>query len=367
MPERMRLGELLPSGRGRRLIVVAVAAILATALVVAVIAEVAHSADLLGHLRRAKPGWLVVCAAGETVAYAGYLAAYRAMAQLDDGPWLPTTVALRVVALAFGAFTLATAVGGLSVDFWALREAGEPPARASARVIAFETLRWAVLAVATCLAALAALIGRSRWVGGVVPVAWLVVVPACFAAGLWVSSPRRRERLAGRSDGRIRRAFAVAVHALVYLRTLMGAPVGVRARAIGGSLVFWTGEVLCAWAALRAFGAPVGVAPLLLGYATGCVAELAPLPAGGAGSVDAALTGGFALAGAPLGAALLGAVTFRVFAFWLPALIAVPSMLGARGLRDRLQEVAAPRGGGQWASDHAQTPEIGTAPGTFGR
>ena len=56
------------------------------------------------------------------------------------------------------------------------------------------------------------------------------------------------------------------------------------------------------------------------------------------------MTGGFVLAGAPLGAALLAAVTFRVFSFWLPALVAVPSMLGVRGLRDRLHEIAAQRG-----------------------
>jgi uncharacterized membrane protein YbhN (UPF0104 family) len=107
--------------------------------------------------------------------------------------------------------------------------------------------------------------------------------------------------------------------------------------------VFWAGDVLCAWAALRAFGAQVGLGALLLGYATGYVSEAVPLPAGGAGGVDAAMTGGFALAGAPLGAALLGAVTFRVLNFWLPALVAVPSMLGAPGLRDRLREIAEQR------------------------
>jgi len=338
------LHDLLPSGRGRRLAFIVVAGMLVTALVVALIAEAAHSADLLDRVRHATPGWLVVCAGGEVIAYAGYLAGYRAVAQLDGGPWLPASVALRVVALAFGAFTLATAVGGLSVDFWALREAGEPAGRASARVIAFETLRWAVLAVGTCLAAVAALVGLSRPVGTIVPVAWLVVVPACFAGGLWVSARRRRERLAGSDGGRIRRAFAVAVQALVYLRTLMTAPPALRRRALGGSLVFWAGDVLCAWAALRAFGARVGVAPLVLGYATGYVSEAVPLPAGGAGGVDAAMTGGFVLAGAPLSAALLGAVTFRIFAFWLPALVAVPSTLGARGLRDRLEGIAAQRG-----------------------
>jgi uncharacterized membrane protein YbhN (UPF0104 family) len=343
------MNDLLPSGWGRRLALGAGAGILATALVVALIAQASHSAHLLVHLRHAAPGWLVVCGVGEVIAYAGYLAGYRAMAQLDGGPWLPPSVALRVVALAFGAFALATAVGGLSVDFWALREAGEPPGRASARVIAFETLRWAVLAVATWLAALAALVGLSRSVAPALSVAWLVVVPACFAGGLWVSAARRRDRLGSsgaRTHSWLRRAFAVAVDALVYLRILVSARSrGLRRRGLGGSLVFWAGDVLCAWAALRAFGARVGLGPLLLGYATGYVSEAVPLPAGGAGGVDAAMTGGFVLAGAPLGAALLGAVTFRIFAFWLPALVAVPSMLGARGLRDRLQEIAAQRGG----------------------
>jgi uncharacterized membrane protein YbhN (UPF0104 family) len=205
----------------------------------------------------------------------------------------------------------------------------------------------ALIAEAACLAALAALLGLSRWVGVVLPAAWLVVVPACFAGGLWVSSPRRRERLGasgGDRSGRIRRAFAVAVNALVYLRTLASAPSGLRRRALGGSLVFWAGDAVCAWAALRAFGVRVGVGPLLLGYATGYLSEAIPLPAGGAGGVDAAMTGGFVLAGAPLGAALLAAVTFRLFSFWLPALVAVPSMLGARGLRNRLQAIAAQRG-----------------------
>jgi putative heme transporter len=336
--------DLLPFGRGRRLGLVLAAGILVTALVVALIAEAAHSADLLDRVRHATPGWLVVCAAGQAIAYAGYLAGYRAMAHLDGGPRLPASVALRVVALAFGAFTLATTIGGLSVDFWALREAGEPSAHASARVIAFETLRWAVLAVATWLAAVAALVGLSPSVGTVVPVVWLVVVPACFAGGLWVSAARRRARLARSDGGRIRRAFAVAVQALVYLRTLVSAPPALRRRAFGGSLVFWAGDALCAWAALRAFGVRVGVGPLLLGYATGYVSEAVPLPAGGAGGVDAAMTGGFVLAGAPLGAALLAAVTFRIFNFWLPALVAVPSIVGARGLRDRLEEIAAQRG-----------------------
>jgi uncharacterized membrane protein YbhN (UPF0104 family) len=124
---------------------------------------------------------------------------------------------------------------------------------------------------------------------------------------------------------------------------LIGGAPAPRRRALGGTAVYLAGDVLCAWAALRAFGAHVALAPLLVGYSTGYVSEAVPLPAGGSGSVDAAMTGGFVLAGAPLSAALLGAVTFRLFTFWLPALVAVPSIVTAPRLRDRLREIAAAR------------------------
>jgi uncharacterized membrane protein YbhN (UPF0104 family) len=335
--------ELLPPGR-RRLAFILAAALAASGLAVLLIGQAAHFAELGRSLRHAAPGWLVVCALGELAAYAGYVAAYRAMAEFDGGPRLRTGLAVRVVILAFGAFSLATAVGGLSVDLWALSEAGEPPARAGARVIAFETLRWAMLSVATCVAGLAALTGLARPVPWPAAVAWLVIVPACFAGGLWVSAPVRRERLMHPRGGPLRRAFGVAVHALVYLRGLTRNRAGLRRRALGGTAIYWGGDLLCAWAALRAFGAHVGLAPLLVGYATGYVSEAVPLPAGGSGGVDAAMTGGFVLAGAPLSEALLAAVTFRVFTFWLPALVAVPSIAGAPRLRDRLREVAAERG-----------------------
>ena len=136
----------------------------------------------------------MLCAAGEAAAYAGFVASYQAMAELDGGPRLTYSTVVRVVGLSFGAFSVATAIGGLSVDFWALREAGEPPKLASARIIALETMRWAVLATATCLAAIAVLLGASAGrVPWEVSVAWLVVTASCFAGGLWISAPRRRE------------------------------------------------------------------------------------------------------------------------------------------------------------------------------
>jgi uncharacterized membrane protein YbhN (UPF0104 family) len=330
--------------RRHRTLLLGAAGIAATVGVVALINQIARNLDLLSRLQGAALAWLVVCAVGETIAYSGFMLSYQSMARLCDGPRFPASVVIRVVGLSFGAFSVATALGGLSVDFWALREAGESPTHASARVIALETMRWAVLTLATCAAAFVVLLGIQGRMAWGVPVGWLTVTALCFAGGMWVSAPARRDRLM-HLRGRLGRALGVAVLALVYIRRLLvgAGGAGLRRRAIGGAGLFWGGEILCAWAALRAFGASVGVAPLILGYTTGYVATGLPLPLGGAGGVDAALTGGFVLAGVPLGSALLGAVAFRVFSFWLPALGALASVLTAHGLPNRLREIARAR------------------------
>jgi uncharacterized membrane protein YbhN (UPF0104 family) len=328
----------------RRVLVAVGVGVAATVVVVVLIGQAAHYADVLTRLRAAQPGWLVLCAAGEVVAYAGFVASYQAMAELDGGPRLPYLTVVRVVGLSFGAFSVATAIGGLSVDFWALREAGEPPNMASARVIALETMRWALLSLATCAAAIVVLLGAGGGqVPWEVPVAWLVITPACFAGGLWISGARRQARFTRSTGSRVLGALGVAVRALVLVRKLVHAPMRLAVRACGGAALFWSGELLCAWAALRAFGVTVAVAPLVLGYTTGYVSMGLPLPAGGSGSVDAAMTAGFVLAGAPLSGALLGAIAFRLFSFWLPAVGALLSLATLRGLRARLRAVAERR------------------------
>jgi uncharacterized membrane protein YbhN (UPF0104 family) len=189
-------------------------------------------------------------------------------------------------------------------------------------------------------------------VSWIVCAAWVLVTVFCFAAGLWISAPSRADRFIAAYAGSartglavaVRKGLAVAVSALVLIRRVLTTPGAVRLRAVGGAAMFWVGELICAWAAIRAFGASVAPLPLLLGYTTGYVANGLPLPVGGAGGVDAALTGGFVLAGVPLSAALLGAVAFRVFSFWLPALIAVASVATMHGLRSRLRRIARTRG-----------------------
>ena len=52
---------------------------------------------------RADGRWFAVCLAGELLAYAGYIAAYRDFARADGGPKLPLWTVTRVVVVGFGA------------------------------------------------------------------------------------------------------------------------------------------------------------------------------------------------------------------------------------------------------------------------
>lgn len=317
-------------------------AVVGVAVVVFVVTQAVHNVHLLGRLRHASFGWFALCVAGELVSCAGLVASYRGFAASSDGPRLPVGLTIRVVALSFGAFAATTAIGGMWVEFWTLREAGEPTALASARMIGLETLQWATLAVATSAAGALSLAGAGRSVGLAAPICWIVVAAGCIAAGGWISAPGRR------AEARLRPrvlalALGTAVGGLRLIRRLLHDERELRTSAIGGAAAYWGGGLVCAWGALQAFHAPVGGVPLLIGYATASAALILPLPLGGAGSLDAALTAGFVLAGAPTGSALLAAIACRVFSFWLPVLCAVGSVATARSLRPHLQEVARAR------------------------
>jgi uncharacterized membrane protein YbhN (UPF0104 family) len=100
--------------------------------------------------------------------------------------------------------------------------------------------------------------------------------------------------------------------------------------------------MICLWGGLNAFGYNIGVTDLVLGFATGYAATMLPLPAGGAGSVDAAMTFALHLVGVPLAPALLGVVAYRLFTFWLPLIPALVAGVTVRGVRERLLLVPNP-------------------------
>lgn len=305
-------------------------------------------------LGRGDRSWFPVCLGGELLAYAGYVGAYREVAAFDGGPRLSPWTTLRIVVIGFGAVLVGSSAGTLGMDYWALHRAGEPRHAAVRRVLAVNTLQWFVLAIVACLAAAATLAGPWR-APAAMEVAWLVVVPACVAAAVWVSSPRRSGRLTSlpcdevrlRWDPRTwphwlwhagRAAFSDAVGGVVIVRRLLGRPLA-HAAALLGFPLYWAGDILTLYAALRAFGVHAPVVPLVLAYVTAFVVTALPLPAGGSGGVEAGLTFSLNAVGIPLAPALLATLVYRAFTLWLPVGPALALLPQVRALDRELPRV----------------------------
>lgn len=344
MSDHRRDEEIFGLDRRRTLIAVALALVLATGAFT-LIGNAADFGELAEAVRRAEAAWLPVCLAGLLLAYAGYILAYRDFARVLGGPRFSYRTVARIVGVGFGANLVGSGAGGFAVDFWAVKRAGLGLHDAVRRVLGLNTLEWAVLGGLAAAAAAAVLAG-----GGEAPrtmtLGWLVGVPACAIAAAWVSSPRRKERFTEAPDvrrpgpgaaprdwlrwllGKLRKGLADAIGGVVVVRALASSPRRHPAGVLGFP-VYWAGHLLTLFAALRAFSAEVGLAALVLAFATGYVASGLPLPGGGSGGIEAAITFSLHAVGVPLAEALLAAALYRLFTFWLPvgpALLLLPTV-----------------------------------------
>lgn len=247
-------------------------------------------------------------------------------------------------------------MGGLAVDYWALRRTGTRRTIATRRVLAVGTVEWVVLSLYACVAAaLMLLTGRRAPLA--MAVGWLTVVPACAAGAWWLTSPRRVRRFVDLEDQRVGPAPAAglrragwwalgklgmaldnAVSGVVLVRHLLAHPFRYRGGAVGYP-IYWAGDMLTLYAAVRAFGGAVSPIALILAYATGYVITSLPLPAGGAGGVEAAVALALHAVGVSLASALLGVFLYRVITFWLPVLPALALIPSMRRLNASLRHV----------------------------
>lgn len=336
--------EIFGINRKKALLSVVVGLVLVAAAV-AGIGQITSFHEMVQALRDADTIWFPVCLAGEILAYIGFIVAYRDVARVDGGPVFPLWTATRVVAIGFGAYALGTSAGSLGLDYWALHRAGETPQAAIRRVLGLNTVEWMVLGIYACLAAVVIAAG-----GGSAPLpmvlAWLIAVPVCIVAAAWVSSPRRSERLASLAGpsvplrrnphtwmpwlwrgGRVVVAASVGGvvivrHLLVTWRTHLG--------GVFGFVLFWAGDILTLYAALRAFDVHPAVPALVLAYSTAYIVTMLPLPAGGSGGIEAGLAFSLHAVGIPLAEALVATLVYRFFTLWLPIL---PAALAATQIR----------------------------------
>jgi undecaprenyl-diphosphatase len=339
----------------RKALLVAALTLVLAAAAFTVVGEVAHFGRIQTALHRVDKLWLPVCVVGQLLAYAGYVLAYRDAARASGGPRFGFWTTARVVIFGQGASALGASVGGLAVDFWAVQRTGTKPHTAARRVLALGTIEWTVLSTYACAAAALVLITGAR-APLAMSLAWLIVVPTCAILALWFTSPARVRRftelpqprpaseagLVARSRAWIREkvqeGLADAIAGVVLVRHLLSHPLRYRGGAIGYP-IYWAGDLLVLYAGLRGFGVHPNLIPLVLAYATSFVISALPLPAGGAGGIEAGMAFALHSTGIPLAPALLGVFVYRLVTFWLPILPALLLLPGVRQLQRELPHV----------------------------
>jgi uncharacterized membrane protein YbhN (UPF0104 family) len=319
-------------------------AILVGVGVAALIARAAGFAEVRDALGRADPTWFVVCFAAEVAAFGVYALVVREALRWRDGPEPGYGLSLHVTLASLGATRIVAAAGagGLAVTYWSFRRARFSTRDALVRVLGLNTLVYLVFGIGAWVAALLAALGLLGEAPLALTLPWLLLIPACLLAARFVTQPARLGGLT-RQGGRLpRRALAYAIAGVAWVRAVLPEPAGRRSSAAAG--VYWAGDVVCLWAALHSVGQPLPVAELVLAYATGYAAMILPLPFGGVGGVDAAMTYALTAVGVPLAPALVAVAVYRLFGFWVPTIPALGALAllprAGRGL-ERAAEAAA--------------------------
>jgi uncharacterized protein (TIRG00374 family) len=319
----------------RRVAISIVFGLLLATGVVLMIGKASGFAKLTNRLAEADAGWLILALFAQAGSIAGYVAGFRGMVALGTKIRLGRGVTLHVVLASLGATRLlaAAGAGGLAVNYWALRRLGVQARDSVVQVLVLNTVLYAVFGLAGLASAVALLVTESAPLAVTLP--WIAIVGTCLLAAGWVTRPGRGERLAADPGPRehgskvanlARRGVASAVAAVLATRTVFREPrehIGL----LGGSIAYWAGDIACLWFSLRAFGVEVGLGTVVLGYTTGYVANVLPLPTGGVGGVDAAMTFALNALGVPLEGALAGVIAYRFIGFWLPTIPAVVALV----------------------------------------
>jgi putative heme transporter len=282
--------------------------------------------------------WLAVALAFESMSFAAYVAAFRAVFS-DESTRMGWRASYELTMAGVVATRLLAAggAGGIVLTAWALMHSGLDATEVRRRLAAFLVLLYGVFMAALLLGGVGL---RSGVLSGPAPFG-LTVVPAAFAAGVIlvalalalvpVDLGRRSDGL-GVKEGRIARAVRAAETVPATVSSgVRGALALLRSPRPGllGAVGWWAFDIAVLWSCLHAFGAwpPVGV--IVVAYFVGMLGNLLPLP-GGIGGVEGGMVGALLGFGVASGPAILGVLAYRAFAFWLPI---VPGALAYIGLR----------------------------------
>jgi uncharacterized protein (TIRG00374 family) len=331
----------------RRILGLFAAVVLIIVAIYVVFPKVVGLEGAFDNLHEAKWYWLVVALAFPVLSYASYAELFRSVMG-KRGPehvrrrltW-PVSLQITMSGLAATALFSAAGAGGIAVTYWALRKAGMSRRRAACRMVAFLAILYSVYLISLIVFGV---LLRSGAVSGEAPLS-VTIIPAGIAGGLLLVLAMVT-LIPGDAERRVRRFEAMPRFAKVAGRiatvpaTLAS---GIRTaidhirnprlgpQAYLAAIGYWAGNIGILWASFHAFGVHVPLAVVIQGFFVGMVANLAPSPAAGVGTVDAGLIGSFVVFGLPSDAVFPAVLVFRLVGFWLPIPIGLAAYLRLLG------------------------------------
>ena len=316
-----------------RLVIPSMAAIGIGAIAVVSIAFVLGPSNVLRAFSSPHPEWIALSVGANLLVYPAYmivyrqLVAYRARSSATGYRARELPLVRRAVMAGFGLFSIG---GGFRVDREVLQILDEDDRSARVQVLALATLEWAVLAPVACLVSIGLLAGRADVIPSLLwP--WAVAVPLGFGLALWVSQPRRAERLS-RIGGTSRDWILLGLEGVGALRVLIRHPRR-SAPAWLGMTLYWAADVTVFYGALRGFGLDPGIGVVIIAYATGYAATRRSLPLGGAGVTEVLMTYSLYWVHQPLAPALAAVVVYRSFNFLIAA---APGVIAYHHLQEEI-------------------------------
>ena len=318
-------GFVVPSGWRAALGVVA--ALLLVVGVGLLLARAAGFSEVRDAIEKADTTWFAMCLVTQLVALSAYAEVFRGGFAWSGGPDPGFRLSAHVMLASIGATRVFAAggVGAIALTYWCFRRARFSADDALVRVLGFNTLFYVAFGAGAWTAAFVTATGLWRDAPIAFTAPWLLLVPVCVAAAVLVTQPGRVERLTAPGGSLVRRALAYAIAGTAWVRTVLPDPAG--RRMLAATVLYWAGNVACLWASLRSVGVSLPLPELLLAFAAGHAATILPLPLGGVGGVDAALTYALTAVGVPLALALVAVGVYRLFAFWAPTVPALAALL----------------------------------------
>jgi uncharacterized protein (TIRG00374 family) len=346
--------------RDRRRIAGLVAAVVLLVIAIyVVLPKVVGLNNVLDRLSDATWYWVVIAAAFNALSFGAYTVLFRGVLGGRDEDLVHDRLDLRasfhITMAGFVATTLFSAggAGGIALTYWALRKAGMSRRRAACRMVAFLVLLYSVYLLALLIFGVllrtGVLSGHNPAGGTIVPAAIGGVALLMLVAVSFIPEDLQRgiRKLETRGTRMARLASALAKMTATLASGVRTAAVHVRhprrsALTLAGALGWWAGNIGILWGSFHAFGVSVPFGVVVMGFFVGMVANLAPSPAAGVGTVDAGLIGAFVLFGIDADTVFPAILTFRLVGFWLPIPVGVWSFVKLRRVVRRWEAETPP-------------------------